>query len=159
MTLFVLLGRTKLPPESGPSPEHVYDGDRQLWIDKSSGTPLVLCMHAYAQPSPYGETTMTETREGVDQTEGTALHASQFGETTLTKTREGADQSEGAALLRASQFGETTHTRTREGADQTEGTTLEGSLFGETTLTNTIKGADQTERVAPSAFNAPHSHF
>lgn len=187
MTPFVLLGRKKLPPESTPSPEHAYDNDRQLWIDKTSGTPLVLCMRYCAQPSPYGETTITETREGADQSEGTTLQASQFGETTLTKTREGADQadhSEGAAILRASQFGETTHTatregvdqtesavfqasqfgettntRTREGADQTEGTTLEGSQFGETTLTNTIEGPDQTERAAPLAFNAPHSHF
>jgi hypothetical protein len=159
MTPFVLLGRKKLPPENAPSPEHIYDGDRQLWIDKTSGTPLVLCMHAYTQPSPYGETTMTETREGVDQTEGVTLRASQFGETTLTRTREGADQSEGAVLLRASQFGETINTRTREGVDQAEGTTLQASQFGETTLTDTREGADQTEGAAPLASHAPYSHF
>lgn len=159
MTPFVLLGRKKLPPESAPSPEHVYDDDRQLWIDKSSGLPLVLCMQTHAQLSPFGETTMTETREGVDQTEGATLRGSQFGETTLTKTREGADQSEGAALLRASQFGETINTRTREGVDQAEGTTLQASQFGETTLTDTREGADQTEGAAPLASHAPYSHF
>lgn len=159
MMPFVLLGRKKLPPESAPSPEHVYDNDRQLWIDKSSGMPLVLCIQAHAQPSPFGETTMTETREGVDQTEGTALRASQFGETTLTKTREGADQTEGASVLRASQFGETTHTATREGVDQTESATFQASQFGETTNTRTREGTDQTEGVAPLAFNAPPSHF
>src|SRR5882762_5221913 len=142
MTPFVLLGRKKLPPDSAPSPEHVYDDDRQLWIDRSSGIPLVLSMQAHAQRSQFGETTMTETREGVDQSEGTTFQASQFGETTLTKTREGADQSEGAdeienTVFHASQFGETTNTRTREGTDQTEGTTLQASQFGETTLTNT----------------------
>lgn len=186
MTPFVLLARKKLPPESAPSHEQVYDGDRQLWVDKSSGLPLVLCMQAYAQPSSFGETTVTETREGVDQTEGTALRASQFGETTLTKTREGADQTDqtaGVAPRRASQFGETTHTatregvdqtesafqasqfgetintRTREGVDQTEGTPFQASQFGETTLTDTREGADQTEGVTPLESHAPHSHF
>jgi len=159
MTPFVLLGRKKLPPESAHSPEQVYDDDRQLWIDKSSGLPLVLCMQTHPQPSPFGETTVTETREGVDQTEGATLRASQFGETTLTKTREGADQLEGATLLRASQFGETINTRTREGVDQAEGTTLQASQFGETTLTDTREGADQTEGVAPLVFHAPYSHF
>src|SRR5882762_4439875 len=184
MTPFVLLGRKKLPPDSAPSPEHVYDDDRQLWIDRSSGIPLVLSMQAHAQRSQFGETTMTETREGVDQSEGTTFQASQFGETTLTKTREGADQSEGAANFQASQFGETTHiasregvdeientvfhasqfgettnTRTREGTDQTEGTTLQASQFGETTLTNTHDGVDLNEIVAPLVFDAPHSHF
>ena len=60
--------------------------------------PSVSCMRTHAQPTQFGETTLTETREGVDQTEGNTLQASQLGETTLTKTREGADQSEGAAL-------------------------------------------------------------
>jgi hypothetical protein len=184
MTPFVLLGRKKLPPESTPSPEHVYDDDRQLWIERSSGIPLVSIMQAYAQRSQFGETTMTETREGVDQSEGTTFQASQFGETTLTKTREGADQSEGAANFQASQFGETTHTatregvdqtentvfhasqfgettntRTREGTDQTEGTTHQASQFGETTLTNSHEGADLNKIVALLAFDAPHSHF
>jgi hypothetical protein len=67
----------------------------------------------------FGETTVTATREGIDQSEITLFEASQFGETTLTKTIEGVDQSELSDVL-SSQFGETTFTRTREGADQDE---------------------------------------
>lgn len=156
MTPFVLLGRKKLPPESAPSSENEYDGNRQLWIDTSSGQPLVSRMLAHAQPTQFGETTITETREGVDQSEGTSLQASQFGETVLTKTHEGVDQSEG--VFRASQFGETTHTATREGADQTE-SVFQASDFGETTNTRTREGTDQTERIVPLASDAPHSHF
>jgi hypothetical protein len=106
MTLFVLLGRKKLPPESAPSAEQIYDNHRQLWIDKSSGVPLVSCMRAHAQPTKFGETTLTETREGADQTEGITFQASQFGETSITKTSEGADQIEKTAF-QASPFGET----------------------------------------------------
>jgi hypothetical protein len=132
LTPYILLGRKKLPPESAPSPEDVYDQQRQVWIDKNSGMPLVSCMRTHAQPTQFGETTLTETREGVDQPEG-AVHASQFGETINTRTREGVDQTEGNAL-QASQLGETTLTKTREGADQSEGTTLQ-------------------------EFDAPYSHF
>src|SRR5580698_1878292 len=127
MMPFVLMGRTKLPPESAPSGEEVYDEQRQLWINKKSGIPLVSWMQAQAQPetaekpgrgnlraSEYGETTVTKTREGADQTESSTLQATQFGETTVTATREGADQTEGAPV-RASQFGETTLTKTGEG--------------------------------------------
>ena len=121
MTPYILRGRKKLPPESAPSPDHVYDSTRQLWIDKNSGAPLVLAMRRGAEPTQFGETTLTETREGVDRTEG-AVHASDFGETIQTRTREGVDQTEGSAL-QASRVGETTLTKTREGADQTEGTT------------------------------------
>jgi hypothetical protein len=119
MTPYILLGRKKLQPESEPSPEHVYDEDRQLWIDKNSGAPLVSCMRA--QASQFGETTMTETREGADRTEG-AVHASEFGETLQTRTLNGMDQTD---ILQASQLGETTMTRSREGADQPETATLQ----------------------------------
>lgn len=184
MTPFVLLGRKKLPSEGAPSSDHTYDVLKQLWIDSSTGMPLVLRIQGHAQRSQYGETTLTETREGADQTEGTAFlttqfgettitatregadqsegtvfQTSQFGETTLTKTREGADQTESIDFLLASQFGETVHTRTREGVDQTEGTALQGSPFGETTLTNTPEGVHQMEGSADMRCNAPHSHF
>lgn len=132
MTPYILLARKKLRLERTPAPEHVYDEYRQLWIDKNAGMPLVSCMRTHAQ-SQFGETTLTETREGADQTEGAALHASQFGETIKTMTRESVDQPEGSTL-RASQLGETTLTRTQEGADQTERTTLH-------------------------EFDAPYSHF
>jgi hypothetical protein len=159
MTPFVLLGRKKLPPEGAPSPDHTYDASKQLWIDSVSGMPLVLRMQDQAQRSQYGETTITETREGADQSEGTGFLATQFGETTITATREGADQSEGAAF-QVSQFGETTVTKTREGADQTEGVDfLRASQFGETVQTRTREGVDQTEGSADVTRNAPYSHF
>jgi hypothetical protein len=133
LTPYILRGRKKLPPESAPSPEHVYDERRQLWIDKRSGAPLVSCLRTQAQPTQFGETTLTETREGVDRTEGASHQASEFGETIQTRTREGIDQTEGTAL-QASQLGETTLTKTREGADKSEGATLQ-------------------------EFDAPYSHF
>lgn len=181
ITPFILLERKQLPPESPPSEQHVYDQNQQIWVDTLSGMPLVSCLQAHSEPTKYGETTFTETREGVDQTEGAGYLSSRFGETTMTKTgesadqestfeasrfgetthtvtREGVDQTEGAALL-GSQFGETTVTRTREGADQIEGTQLEASRFGETTLTKTQEGADQTEGAAPRIYDAAHPHL
>jgi hypothetical protein len=183
-TPFVLLGRKKLPPEEPPSPEDIYDPNRQLWVDKASGVPLVLRMQGHAEHSQYGETTITETREGADQTEGVTISASRFGETThtatkegidqpeggvfqassfgettMTKTREGADQTEGAPALRASQYGETVHTRTREGIDQTESAAFSISPYGETTIINTPEGVDQIEGPAQTTSDAPHSHF
>lgn len=180
MTPFVLTGRRKLPPESDPADEHIYDEYRQLWIDKKSGTPLVSCVQTKAQPSQFGETTITETREGADQVEVATLQASKFGETTITKTMEGADQFE-ITTLPASQFGETTVTATLEGTDQTEVATLQASKFGETTFTRTREGHDQTEgtpashpgktantadpenqvssEISSVSFDAPYSHF
>jgi len=133
MTPFVLIGRKKLPSESAPSDEQVYDELLQLWIEKNSGLPLVCCLQRRPQHTQVGETTITDTREGADRTEGASVEASQFGETVHTRTREGADQAEGNPF-RASQLGETTLTKTREGADRAEGA------------------------VVP-AFDAPHSHF
>lgn len=158
MTAFVLLGRKKLPPERLPSEDQIYDDDLQLWIDKSSGTPLVSCVRTHPQQSQVGETVKTASREGIDQTEGTCFEGTKFGETILTETREGADQSEGATLL-SSEFGETVHTRTREGADQTEGYSFRASQVGETTLTKTREGVDQTEGATIHSFDAAHSHF
>ena len=123
MTPYILHDRKKLLPESAPCPEHVYDSGRQLWIDKNSGVPLVSTIRTQAQPTKFGETTLTETREGTDRTEG-AVHASNSGETIQTRSREGVDQSE-ENILEASKLGETTLTKTREGTDQTEGVTLQ----------------------------------
>lgn len=180
MTPFILKGRRKLPPESDPSNEQVYDDYRQLWIDKKSGTPVVSCVRTQAQPSQFGETTITETREGADQAEVATLQASKFGETTITKTMEGADQFEVTALA-ASRFGETTVTATVEGADQAEAASFQASQFGETTFTRTREGHDQTEgtpashsgetadavgpqtkglsAISSASFDAPYSHF
>lgn len=150
MTPFVLKGRWQLPPESGPSNDEIYDRHRQLWIDRESGEPLVRRMQNLVEPSQLGETTITETREGADQSEVAGFTASQFGETTVTKTREGADQFEISVLV-SSQFGETTVTATLEGADQSEVTLLHPSEFGETTITRTREGHDQSEVTGSSA--------
>lgn len=131
MTPYILLGRKKLPPESAPSPEHVYDEYRQIWVAKNSSIPLVSSMRTYARASQFGETRITETREGVDQAEG--VQTSEYTKTTLAQRREGEGQAE-QAVLRASRFGETTITKTREGADQGEGAALQ-------------------------EFDAPYSHF
>jgi hypothetical protein len=83
----------------------------QIWVCARTGEPLVLLR---------------------TQQDGRTLAASEFGETTLTKTVEGADQSEGRVDasfassgyrgVSASQFGETTLTESGEGADQAERT-------------------------------------
>lgn len=112
---FVLKGRQLLPDEGEPEPGDRYDPKSQVWVNRD-GVPLVIVASEQAA-SQFGETSITETREGVDQAELTSLRASQFGETTLTKTSEGHDQRE---MSLASQFGETQMTATREGLDATE---------------------------------------
>ena len=107
-------------------------------------------MREQAQPTQFGETTLTETREGADRGRGIALHATQYGETTVTATREGLDQTDRA--IQASQLGETTFTRTREGADQSEAPAVQASQLGETTLTKTREGADQSEGATLPVF-------
>lgn len=92
MTPFILQGRKILEPETGPSVEHTYDRHLQLWVDRDSGTPVVSRLQNQIRASNFGETTITETREGADQSEVTTLSASQFGETTMTKAPEGTDQ-------------------------------------------------------------------
>jgi hypothetical protein len=168
MTPFILMGRTKLPPESAPSGEDTYDEFQQLWIDKKSGIPLVSSMKAHPHPqdvadkavtlrtSQFGETVLTRSQEGADQTEGSSFQASRFGETSMSKTQEGADQAE---ALHASRFGETSFTEAREGADQTEAPAFNASRFGETTMTKAPEGTDQLEVLTDQTFHAPYSHF
>jgi len=116
---FVLKNKQLLPPEKAPRSWEIYDSERQLWIDANSGAPLVQRANVQGENSlsttEFGETALTKTREGTDQSESSTV--SSFGETVLTRTREETDQAEG---LRFSQFGETTLTETREGVDQTE---------------------------------------
>ena len=157
MTPYILLGRKKLPPETPPSAEEAYDQQRQIWIDRNSGEPLVSRLRAGGQPTRFGETTLTDTHEGIDCSEN-AVQASNFGETTHTLTREGVDQSEGSRL-QPSNLGETMHTRTREGVDQTEGNVINASNVGETILTKTREGADQTEGNTLQDCDAAYSHF
>lgn len=179
MSPFILEGRKKLPPEPAASSEEEYDQYRQLWIDRQTQEPLVSRLHREIEASQYGETSLTETREGADQADS-ALQASSYGETTVTKTREGADMTETSAWD-ASSYGETIKTATREGADQPD-RAMSASSYGETIETRTREGADQTEvsavtdsgpfaaalpGVGPNAAqllsgrmpDAPHPHF
>lgn len=111
---FVAWESTKLRADQEPAPDHQYDPKRQLWIERESGRPLVSQRRdrpaATFQASEFGETLLTKTSEGVDQTESrpaihlddrqTELSASEFGETVLTRTHEGVDQSETIAPKR-----------------------------------------------------------
>jgi hypothetical protein len=143
MTPFVLRDCRELPPEPGPSGDQEFDRRLQLWVCKESGLPLVLSMQA--RDSTFGETTITETREGVDQPDTSNMSASQFGETTITRSDgEGADQPFFSDLS-SSQFGETTRLRVTELAAQATLLDDLASQFGETTLTKTQEGVDQPE--------------
>ena len=114
----VLKGRFTLPPDSEPSQSEQYDPECQIWIDTATGRPLIETLRAAGGPTPFGETMTTESREGADQSEITALVASQFGETMVTKSQEGHDQTGESPMV--STVGETTNTYTREGVDTTE---------------------------------------
>ncbi|MEK7315645.1 MAG: hypothetical protein AAB011_05655 [Candidatus Eisenbacteria bacterium] len=136
MIPFVLRARKPLPRESAPSPEIRFDEELQLWMNRATGHALVSEYAAGGREdgfaSDFGETIMTRTREGVDQTEGAGV--SDLGETIVTKTQEGIDTTERVAFLlseeaasptshslASSKFGETIITMTREGRDQGEG--------------------------------------
>jgi hypothetical protein len=145
MTPFILKGCKKLADETEPSSDQRYDRYNQLWINQSSGTPVVVELQRLVQASKFGETTITETREGADQSEISSYEASQFGETTITRAEgEGADEPMIADVL-SSQFGETTHTASPEGIDEPRLSDLLSSQFGETTMTKTQEGTDQSE--------------
>ena len=106
MIPFVLRNRTKLPAEPKPCSHHVFDKRLQLWINTKSSLPVVLEMQH--RESEFGETLITATAEGVDQSERANLDASQFGETTVTKAPgEGVDYSD-FGTLSSSAFGELT---------------------------------------------------
>ncbi len=152
MTAFILKGRKRLPPDDPPSSRQTYDPQQQLWIDTNSGVPVVNCMRGETDPTRFGETLLTATREGADQAEGSALQASTYGETTITKTSEGADQYD-VASLDVSNYGETTLTRTYEGANQTEATDANVPTGG-------ISYKD-TAPLKPSlvSIHASYSHF
>jgi hypothetical protein len=104
----VLKERFTLPPDSEPSPSEQYDPECQVWIDMATGRPLIETLRATGGPTPFGETMTTESREGADQSEITALIASQFGETMMTKTQEGHDQTGESPMV--STAGEITNT-------------------------------------------------
>jgi hypothetical protein len=96
---FVLRHATRLPAPPPPKATDVFDPTHQLWMCALTACPVVLvrCRSHPIGESEFGETTITETREGADQSEGTSLKPSfqsEFGETAITKTREGHDQTE-----------------------------------------------------------------
>jgi|SRR5208337_4115473 len=120
ISALVLMKKRAFPLESAPTSDEVYDPNLQIWISRKGDVPLVLLMKTEAVDcgrTPFGETLITETREGVDQSEGStfSIPASPFGETIMTKTQEGTDQTETFELSR---FGETSVTGTQEGTDQ-----------------------------------------
>ena len=83
-----------------------------------------------------------------------------FGETLLTATREGADQSESANIevsLPHRSGGE----RTNESGRSPKSTSPMRIRFGETTMTETREGADQSETASMPTqdVDAAHSHF
>lgn len=95
---FILKNRKRLSKNIEPDHSHLYDPILQLWINTSTGEPVVTELTNRLKASQFGETTMTKTSgEGVDHT-GEALQLmSQFGETSITETREGVDSSESVA--------------------------------------------------------------
>lgn len=137
----LLRGRLRVLPESKPNPGTTYDPHRQLWLD-SSGLPVV---SQHPNSSDFGETSRTDSHEGVAQSE-ISIVASDFGETTVTKTSEGHDATE---VAYGSDFGETSMTRTTEGVDVSERSEIAQlpmmSDFGETTKTAIHEGSDQTD--------------
>lgn len=167
MTPFILKGRQRLPPEPTANPEQFYDRQSQLWRNRMSRVPVVIEMQRRFESSRFGETTLTATLEGADQSEISSHTTSQFGETTETRMpAEGSDQplsldtlssqfgettmtkavGEGAdADVLSSQFGETTRTFAGgEGADDPASDLL-SSQFGETTVKKIGEGSDQCE--------------
>lgn len=129
---FVLRVSVAIPTGSSPNDCAVFDPTDQIWRTANTWEPVVLAglesrrgaRASNPLHSQFGETSITETGEGTDQSEGTrpgSLLMSTVGETVLTKTHEGHDQVEGVSHAPlCSHFGETVTTRTREGADQSE---------------------------------------
>jgi hypothetical protein len=144
MTPFVLKGCTKLPAEPEPHGDHIFDRCLQVWVNRKSGLPVVVEMQT--KQSQFGETILTKTTEGVDQSEISGLEASQFGETRVTRSEaEGADRIDFGGLSQ-SVFGEDTRkTVAPEPADTSDFNDELMSQFGETSLTETHEGADQPD--------------
>ena len=96
---YVLRETCQIPEGSDPS-NASYCPDQQLWICNDTHRPWVSLAIDQPGASDYGETPITETREGVDQSEGSNhLYGSDYGETIQTKTHEGVDQTEASERL------------------------------------------------------------
>ena len=115
---FILMKREALNQETGPQSGIRYDEMLQIWVNEETGKSIVLQSLEESiklDSSDFGETIITRTQEGADQSE--VLGSSEFGETLMTETREGVDQAE---IIGFTEFGETRMTATREGIDQAE---------------------------------------
>ena len=123
MTPFILKGATKIPDEEAPTEGQLYDSELQLWIDTRTGVPLVSAAVATKACEPDKECA-EEYLVNSDSARTPPMTASQFGETLLTRTSEGVDQSEATAFS-ASPFGETGHTATVESVDNPETVTAQ----------------------------------
>lgn len=152
MTPFVLKGCTKLPAEPERHADHVYDRQLQVWVNQRSGLPIVVEMQT--KPSQFGETVLTATVEGVDQSEVSGLQASQFGETRVTRSEaEGADRIDFGGLSQSA-FGEDTRkTIAPEPASGGDFVDELMSQFGETSITKAHEGTDQ-----PEMLSGPSDH-
>jgi hypothetical protein len=141
---FVLQHRTRIGPTPAPGLDQRFDAKAQLWVSVVSGDPIVsehVVRRQYQklQASDLGETLLTKTSEGHDQSE--RLSASEFGETVMTRTAEGTDQHEGCPA----EFFDAAMTVEERGQD---GMLIRASKFGETLVTETQEGVDQSERIA-----------
>ena len=66
MIPFILKGATKLPEESSPAREQVYDTNLQLWIDTRAGVPLVSAVVSRADPEVKADGQTGGPASGVD---------------------------------------------------------------------------------------------
>lgn len=134
MKPFILDGAIAIPSDENPSQSYIYDMDLQLWVDKENMTPLI---DSY-----------------------TAGEATLYGETILTDTVEGADQSEIASTIPTSRDCLADTFLNNHTAPEKK-TLSRPTQFGETLITKTAEGVDTSE-VSPEPcmdLDAPHSHF
>ena len=132
MKSLILKGAVKLPAESKPPSNHVYDYERQIWIDTLRNEPVILQISQQM--------------------------ATRFGETTITETREGVDQSEIASLDIASHYTSVADIQNPTNCNSFQ---LESTRFGETTITKTTEGTDASEVISENYTdtNVTYSHF
>lgn len=162
---FVLLDTVCVPDRIEPAGV-TYDQRRQLWVANDGVTPYVRMVLSAGLDSEFGETSITETREGTDQpdvAEALALPAQVDGRGQESSARSVQGHTESLARLSlqldsrsvdgrslSSQYGETTRTGSQEGTDVHEGNLA--SDFGETTYTRTREGVDASESLRASDF-------
>jgi hypothetical protein len=67
---FVARHRALLTASQSAGPDEFYDGVLQLWICRRTSSPLVVSEFRSLARSEFGETVITKTSEGTDQSEG-----------------------------------------------------------------------------------------